>query len=237
MRGLETLLLTHIDEFLAQVVAIPVANRPDTSCGLLLRREGTRSSFTSVASTGEPASTLDDLQAKLEEGPARDAVRTGTQIDVADLAADERWPAYRREALTHAMAVPSLSTPVPVLGTSGAAVLTLYFTPGSGPAAPDRLRMQDYATTISGLISLSLRIGGYEAQVADLRAALTSRAVIDMAKGVIMAQTGCSDEDAFRVLRETSSRTNEKLRDVATQVVTAVSGHPPASKPAFRWPR
>lgn len=53
----------------------------------------------------------------------------------------------------------------------------------------------------------------------QLSQAMASRAVIEQAKGVIMATMGCSAEDAFEVLRQQSQAQNEKLRDIADAIV------------------
>lgn len=49
--------------------------------------------------------------------------------------------------------------------------------------------------------------------------AIESRAVIEQAKGVIMATTGCSADEAFGLLREQSQMENRKLRDIASEIV------------------
>lgn len=49
----------------------------------------------------------------------------------------------------------------------------------------------------------------------QLRAALTSRAVIDQAKGVLMAVHGMTADQAFQLLVEQSQRENVKLRMLA----------------------
>jgi hypothetical protein len=51
-----------------------------------------------------------------------------------------------------------------------------------------------------------------------LAAALESRTAIDIASGVIMAQTGCSQKEAVNVLMNASSNRNEKLPDAALSV-------------------
>jgi len=59
----------------------------------------------------------------------------------------------------------------------------------------------------------------------QLENALTSRAVIEQAKGVLLARTGCSLDEAFDLLRAASQNQNRKLRDVAADVVkSAVDG-------------
>jgi hypothetical protein len=56
----------------------------------------------------------------------------------------------------------------------------------------------------------------------QLRAALTSRAVIDQAKGVLMAVHGMTADQAFQLLVEQSQRENVKLRMLAERFITDV---------------
>ena len=53
----------------------------------------------------------------------------------------------------------------------------------------------------------------------QLRAALTTRAVIDQAKGMVMMALGCTADEAFQHLVKLSSTGNEKLRQVAEKIV------------------
>ena len=57
-----------------------------------------------------------------------------------------------------------------------------------------------------------------EVEAALLKIAQT-RLVIEQAKGIVMASAGCSPEDAFAILRRTSSRTNVKLNKLALDLV------------------
>lgn len=54
---------------------------------------------------------------------------------------------------------------------------------------------------------------------AQFEAALASRAVIDQAKGILIAAHGCSPDEAFTRLRERSQHENRKLRSVAEEIV------------------
>ena len=56
----------------------------------------------------------------------------------------------------------------------------------------------------------------------DMTAAMRSRAVIEQAKGIVMAQQHCSSEEAFATLTRVSQNQNKKLRDLAEQIVHAV---------------
>lgn len=61
-------------------------------------------------------------------------------------------------------------------------------------------------------------------EVSHLRRALTSRATIDQAKGMIMADRRCSADEAFEVLRKLSSETNVRVVDVALALVYQAQG-------------
>jgi hypothetical protein len=54
---------------------------------------------------------------------------------------------------------------------------------------------------------------------ARLQARLESMPVIEQAKGVLMAQTGCGPDQAFDLLRQASQRSNVKVRDLADAIV------------------
>ena len=53
----------------------------------------------------------------------------------------------------------------------------------------------------------------------NLRAAMEHRGVIEQAKGIMMAATRCSPDEAFEMLRKRSQIENRKLRDIAIEVV------------------
>ncbi|MFE1849896.1 ANTAR domain-containing protein [Streptomyces sp. NPDC059489] len=59
-----------------------------------------------------------------------------------------------------------------------------------------------------------------EIEVAQLKQAMRSRAVIDQAIGVVVTHGRMTPDRAWDVLRETSMGTNIKLRHVAEMVVT-----------------
>jgi AmiR/NasT family two-component response regulator len=65
-----------------------------------------------------------------------------------------------------------------------------------------------------------------QAENADLRASLESRPVIDQAKGILMAQHGCSPDEAFGLLRAASQRDNRKVRDLAQAIVDGAQHQP-----------
>ena len=56
-------------------------------------------------------------------------------------------------------------------------------------------------------------------EVEDLRSTLETRPVIDLAKGILVAQQHCTPEEAFGLLNQASQKSNRKLRDVARAMV------------------
>jgi AmiR/NasT family two-component response regulator len=49
---------------------------------------------------------------------------------------------------------------------------------------------------------------------------MESRAMIEQAKGIVMATSHCGPDDAFAILVRASQRENRKLRDLASDMVT-----------------
>jgi hypothetical protein len=71
------------------------------------------------------------------------------------------------------------------------------------------------------------RVHALEVEVAQLRTAMASRAVIEQAKGVLMLLTGCAEQVAFDLLTHISSHTHRKVRDIASELVRSATGHCP----------
>jgi AmiR/NasT family two-component response regulator len=55
--------------------------------------------------------------------------------------------------------------------------------------------------------------------LAGMRAAMASRAVIEQAKGILMERKKFTEDQAFTALTRASQNTNIKLRDVADELV------------------
>lgn len=63
-------------------------------------------------------------------------------------------------------------------------------------------------------------------EVVQLKRAMQTRPVIDLARGVLMASFALSPEEAWSVLVDVSQRTNTKLHHVAEDLVDTVNGKP-----------
>ncbi|WP_409331119.1 ANTAR domain-containing protein [Trujillonella humicola] len=71
------------------------------------------------------------------------------------------------------------------------------------------------------------RVRALETEVAQMRTAMASRAVIEQAKGILMLLAGCSDQVAFDVLTHISSTTHRKVRELAVAITDSACGRSP----------
>ena len=174
-----------------------------------------------VASTGALAVALDERQYEEGHGPCLDSIAGGEPVRIDSMSGERRWPDWTPRAREHG-AGSSLSMPVPVQREVAAAV-NIYST---AEHAFDDASVE-LASTFAAYAGVALaNMHLYEAQgrVAEqLQQAMQSRAVIEQAKGILMAQRHCSAQDAFDLLVSASQRSNRKLRDVVQTLVDAAS--------------
>ena len=70
-------------------------------------------------------------------------------------------------------------------------------------------------------------------EYARLQARMQTMPVIEQAKRILMAQSGCGPDAAFDLLRRASQRSNMPVRDLAAQIVARTAEQsPPGSQPA-----
>jgi ANTAR domain len=94
--------------------------------------------------------------------------------------------------------------------------------------APDtREQVEVFAGNAAGAVAIAMKLADQTQLSEDLHEALTSRAVIDQATGIIMAQQHCGAGEAFDILRRASQNRNVKVRELAAEIVRKVSGKPP----------
>jgi GAF domain-containing protein len=173
------------------------------------------------ATSDELAEALDAIQYDIDDGPCLTCLRTAQVVVVDDIAADPRWPAFARRG-RQAGAGSSMSVPI-MIDSDAVGALNLYSREAHGLTAEDQTRAQQFADQAAGAIALARRLEEREQIAGHLEKALTSRSVIDQALGVIIARTGTDAEHAFELLRAQSQHTNEKLREVAAQIVKQAS--------------
>jgi GAF domain-containing protein len=199
---------------------------PPASCGITLSQDH---AALTVANSDSLAAQLDEVQYGQGEGPCLETLHTGRTVMVLDTATEHRWGSYPARALGYGVRS-SLSLPLTVNGdTRGALNLYATTTQAFGPEQQDRARL--FAVQASTALTLAHRQAQQTQLTDQLREALATRAIIDQALGILMAQQTCDPDTAFAILRTTSQNQNRKLRDVAAGIVRATTGHDPATTP------
>lgn len=193
-------------------------------CAITVERDG---SPATVASSGPEAQRLDEIQYSLHDGPCLTALRTAKTILVTDVGADPRWAAYARD-MSEENVRSVLAVPIPTDTGSGAA-LNCYSSE-SGIFEPGTVeRVQAYAASISSILRLALRVHRAPPYPEHLRSALQSRAVIDAAVALVMAQNRCSHDQALALISRASTIQGTRMHDIAADIVAGTS---PDSGPA-----
>jgi transcriptional regulator with GAF, ATPase, and Fis domain len=171
-----------------------------------------------MASSSEAARLLELFELQAQEGPCLDCYRTGLPQLNADLAVEHgRWPQFAPFAIdagfraAHAFPLHLRDHVIGALNLFGANVGAMDDT--------DLLAAQalgDVAT-----IAILQHRATLEAQVGNeqLQHALTSRVVIEQAKGMLAERTGDSMEQAFTRLRTYARNHNLRLADVAQRLI------------------
>jgi GAF domain-containing protein len=230
--GLQNALLNTntVEQFLRELAVLATRVVTDgLSCGMTLRQRG-RPPVTAACS--DPlASQVDEIQYRTGDGPCLHAMRHGQQVRIDDLSTHGRWPRFARQAVS--LGIRScLALPL-IVGGEPVGALNLYTRqPGAFGAAETR-RAERFARHASGALTLALRMASCADLNDQLRSSIVSRAIIDQALGVIMATEHCPQDKAFALLRSVSQNTNVKLRDLAADIVTSVSGEPPRPASPF----
>jgi GAF domain-containing protein len=177
---------------------------------------------TTPAATDAWAVTLDEAQYRHGYGPCLDSARAGQLVRVEDMAAESRWPEFAAAARQTGV-LSSLAVPLPaqrhVIGTLNVyACRERSFTEERVELAE---RFASYAAVAIGNTALHLTSSRLAAQMQE---AMASRAVIEQAKGVLMALNRCDADEAFARLVTTSQRSHKKLREVARELVQRTAG-------------
>jgi GAF domain-containing protein len=172
-----------------------------------------------AAFTGDLAVQLDESQYEAGHGPCLDASRAAAAMSVPDMASETRWPHWARRAREHGVNS-SLSIGLPVQDAVTGA-LNVY---AVEPEAFDDDAVV-IAQTFAGYAAVALAnahlLDATATLAQQMQAAMESRAVIEQAKGIIMAERRCTAEEAFSILSALSQDTNRKLRDIAATIVQA----------------
>ena len=175
---------------------------------------------TMALTSSAAAQHLDGLQHVRASGPTFDAYRTRQPVALSGDAVGQH-PGITDDAqarqVRSLLAVPLMTEDLPI------GVLTLYsFGQRSVSTLAAMRQVMPFVEAAQTLIRDTRAHEEMRRTQEQLEAALTSRAVIDQAKGMIMISLKCNADEAFGHLVRMSSTRHEKVRDVAQSMVDDV---------------
>ena len=207
-----------IGETLRRVAEISVAALPRSAfAGITMLDDDGRP--TTGVFTDEQAPEIDQAQYDTGRGPCLDAWRTGRKIRLDDLErVDGDYREFAEACLDHGIHS-SLSMPL-ITSEKGVGALNFYSATTAGFSAEDEAVAADLATAASAVLGNAVAYWEAYDLSQQLTQAMQSRAVIEQAKGMLMAKSPeLSSDDAFDLLRGASRREDVKLRDIAQRIV------------------
>ncbi len=198
-----------------------------TACSVLLADH--HGVLNLVAASTEQALLLELSQLQIAEGPCLDAYHEARPVQRADLAdADPRWPRFTAVARAAGFAAVQ-ALPMQLREQTLGALSLLNAAPG--PLDADTIALgQALADAATIGIMHQRALARSELVAEQLQTALTSRIMIEQAKGFLAQRFGVTVEEAFAVLRGYARTHNRKLTEVATDII---GGHLELASPPF----
>lgn len=210
---------------LAEAAAAALGGPAGMDCAATLHRAGTLP--VTAGSTGT-AECLASSEERYGDGPMAQAEAGSGLVQVTGDGSSQRWEAYRRRLVASGYGA-ALAVPLELGPRTSCALVFL------GPEGFDFTpELVNEATWFAGVASqsmqLALEVRSVRSAGDNLKAMLESRTSIDVACGVLMAQTRCSYTEAFSKLAGVSRQRNLKVRAVAENILKALAGGSPAAR-------
>jgi GAF domain-containing protein len=161
---------------------------------------------------------IDRAQYDTGDGPCLQAYATGEVISIASTENPTRYEKFCRVAHDNGI-LSTLSMPMQTTAHRTIGAMNLYAREENAFGADDEGVAKGFAMQAAFVLANAQAYWDARELHENLEVAMQSRAVIEQAKGMIMAALGCDEDRAFRTLIDESQHENLKLRDVARRVV------------------
>jgi GAF domain-containing protein len=166
--------------------------------------------------TDPEAPEIDAAQYESGHGPCLDAFRHQQVYRIDSTAQDQRWPEFSPDAAAHGI-VATLSIPVTARRESLGA---LNFYSRTGPFDDGHSHEAELFAEQAAIVLSNAQVYWDARQLGEnMQQAMRSRAVIDQAIGILLADGGRTPDEAFQLLVRVSQRENRKLREIAASIV------------------
>jgi GAF domain-containing protein len=201
----------------------------DVEAGGLMLADGS-GELQLMASTSESTDFVEMMQLNAGLGPCLDCFATGEAVSIGDIEkSGDQWPDFREAAIARGFRSVH-ATPMRlrghVLGT-----MNLFGT-SIGELGQRDVSVAQALADVATIGILHERNIRESAVVADqLQRALSSRILVEQAKGVLSATGSMDVEDAFATMREYARSNNLTLRQVAESVTARTLDLAPTQTP------
>src|SRR4051794_2801570 len=183
--------------------------------------------LSTVATTDQRLVAVDEAQYAANEGPCLAVLDPHDPITVADTSQlGDQWRFFADTAV-HVGVVSSLSVHVPVEIDDIAASVNFYARRPFPIEQPKITLAEGFARQVAESMLALEEYRSTAALANHLAEAMKSRAAIEQAKGILIAEHDVDADQAFTMLVQLSQRSNTKLRDVAARIVADRTGKPP----------
>ncbi|GAA0290557.1 GAF and ANTAR domain-containing protein [Streptomyces polychromogenes] len=178
-----------------------------------------RGRLQSAVVTEERVEITEMFQAQADEGPCIDAYNTGEPVHADDLTASEdRWPVFAPLALAAGFEA-AHSFPLRLRGETIGALNLLARTPTSIPPQDARLLQALALVATTSVLTWSREpLRPYDI-VTHTQAALSAKAVLDIASGMLAASAAITPAEAAQRLRAYAAVHHQRPADVADALV------------------
>jgi transcriptional regulator with GAF, ATPase, and Fis domain len=178
-----------------------------------------------AAASSEAAGLVELFQIQNDQGPCLECFRTAAPVTAADLTSPgQPWPRFAAAATAAGFrAVEALPMRLrdQVIGALN------LFAAEPGAFSPASLRVGQALADVATIGLLQERhLRRSETLAEQLQAALNSRVVIEQAKGMLAERNGLDMDQAFRLLREHARNSNQRLTDLARQLIDGTTALP-----------
>lgn len=173
-----------------------------------------------VAATHSRVREVDDTQYENDSGPCLTASRDGRSVVVDVDQVRSRWPDLEEAAAD--LGIKSFIALPLALSDRIHGSFNLYSSDPRGFQSLDESLLEVFTTAAVTALQQAERHRRALDSIRNLQAALTSRADIDHAIGIVMALHGVPAADAFDQLVRKSQESNVKLKVVARQLVDRI---------------
>ena len=166
---------------------------------------------------------LESLQVEHRAGPCLTAFQEKELVSSEDLVDETRWRDFSTRAVEAGLRA-VLASPIPY-ASDAIGVVAVFSAKPFAWTPEGELALVSFTDLAALAIATTMQSEQRGEMAGQLQLALDSRAIIEQAKGVLVAQDGLNPREAFEKLRARARQSRRRVSDVAGDVVRdAASG-------------